>query len=408
MQDREQMTGPDRSPTELTPLRILLVEDEPDLRDALAQSLEEAGHEVVMASDGEQGLALVTEQTFDVLVTDVRLPKLDGRALLRRVLAETPGTRVILISAFGDIEQAVAALKQGAYDYLAKPFEVGRLLALLAHLAEQRTLERELAQARAKLAGIAPQTLLIGESPPIRRVLAKIDAVATSKAPVLIVGESGTGKEIVARLIHDRGPRRDRPYVTVPCGALTETLMEAELFGHARGAFTGADRKRDGRFKIADGGTMFLDEIAELPLTAQVKLLRVLQEGTFEPLGSNTTERVDVRVLSATHRNLQERVAQGLFREDLFYRINVIEVPLPPLRDRPGDLVLLMHHFLQQFTLNGPVPSLSAAAWEAIARHRFPGNVRELSHAIQHAVVMSGSGEIQVSHLPPTFTRPQL
>jgi two-component system response regulator HydG len=399
------MEGPDRGASQLTPLRILLVEDEPDLREALGQSLGEAGHEVMLASDGEQGLALVTGQTFDVVVTDIKLPKLDGQALLRRVLAETPSTRVILITAFGDIEHAVAALKEGAHDYLAKPFEIARLLALLARIAEQRTLERELAQARAKLAGLAPQTLLIGESPPIRRVLSMIDIVATSSAPVLIVGESGTGKEIVARLIHDRGPRRDRPYVTVPCGALTETLMEAELFGHTRGAFTGADRKRDGRFKIADGGTLFLDELAELPMTAQVKLLRFLQEGTFEPLGSNTSEKVDVRVISATHRNLQERVAQRLFREDLFYRINVIEMPLPPLRDRPGDLVLLVHHFLQRFTLNGPVPSLSAAAWEALVRHRFPGNVRELSHAIQHAVVMSGSGEIQLSHLPPAFNR---
>ena len=399
------MTRPDGIARQLIPLRVLLVEDEADLREALGQALREAGHEVVLASDGEQGLALVTGQTFDVVVTDIKLPKVDGQTLLRRVLVETPGTHVILISAFGDIEQAVAALKQGAYDYLAKPFEVARLLALLARISEQRTLERELAQARAKLAGLAPQTLLIGESPPIRRVLAMIDMVATNNAPVLIAGESGTGKEIVARLIHDRGPRRDRPYVTIPCGALTETLMEAELFGHARGAFTGADRKREGRFKIADGGTMFLDEIAELPLTAQVKLLRVLQEGTFEPLGSNTPEKVDVRIITATHRNLQERVAQRLFREDLFYRINVIELPLPPLRDRPGDLVLLVHHFLQQFTLNRPMPSLSAAAWEALVGHRFPGNVRELSHAIQHAVVMAGSGEIQLSHLPPAFNR---
>jgi DNA-binding NtrC family response regulator len=397
------MTRPDTSSVHLIPLRVLLVEDEPDLREALAQALREAGHEVVLAVDGEQGLALVIGQTFDAVVTDIRLPKVDGQTLLRRVLAETPGTRVIMISAFGDIEQAVTALKQGAYDYLAKPFDVARLLALLARISEQRTLERELAQARAKLAGIAPQTLLIGESPPIRRVLAMIDIVASSNAPVLIAGESGTGKEIVARLIHDRGPRRDRPYVTVPCGALTETLMEAELFGHARGAFTGADRKREGRFKIADGGTMFLDEIAELPLTAQVKLLRVLLAGSFAPRGTNTPEKVDVRIISATHRNLQERVAQKLFREDLFYRINVIELPLPPLRDRPGDLVLLVHHFLQQFTLNRPMPSLSAATWEALVRHRFPGNVRELSHAIQHAVVMAGSSEIQPSHLPPAF-----
>jgi DNA-binding NtrC family response regulator len=384
-------------------LRVLVVEDDGELREALGQALRDARYEVVLASDGEQGLTLVTSQTFDVVVTDVKMPKADGLTILGRVLAETPGTRVILITGFGEIEHAVAALKQGAHDYLAKPFELPRLLGLLARIAEQRSLERELEQARATLAGIAPGSLLIGESPPMRRVRSVIEMVAASNAPALIVGESGTGKEIVARLIHDRGPRRERPYVAVSCGALSETLMEAEFFGHERGAFTGADRKRAGRFKAADGGTLFLDEIAELPLAAQAKLLRVLETGTFEPLGSNATETVDVRLICATHRNLAELVRNKAFREDLLYRINAIEVPLPPLRERPGDLALLVHHFLQQFPLKGPVPSLSVAAWEALARYRFPGNVRELSHAVQHGVIMASGAEIQVSHLPPSL-----
>jgi two-component system, NtrC family, response regulator AtoC len=385
------------------PLRILVVEDEPDLRLLLAEALAEAGHEAMLAADGAEGLRLVTAHSFDVVVSDVNLPKVDGRTLLRQTLASTPSTRVILITAYGEIAHAVAALKEGAYDYLAKPFEIEHLLSRLGRIAEQRTTERELQQARATLAGLAPQTLLIGDSPPMRKVMSLVDMVAGSNAPALIVGESGTGKEIVARLIHDRGARRQQPYVAVNCGALTETLMEAELFGHERGAFTGADRKREGRFKAADGGTIFLDEVAELPLAAQAKLLRVLQEGTFEPLGSNTSTKVDVRVISATHRNLRERVKQNLFREDLYYRINVIELPLPPLRDRPGDLALLAHHFLQRFAGKGPLPAVSAGAWEALARHRFPGNVRELSHAVQHAVVLSGGGEIQLHHLPPTI-----
>ena len=400
------MRGPVVSKPRTAPLRILVVEDEPDLRAVLGEALREAGHEVTLAADGQQGLTQVTEQAFDVVITDVNLPRVDGLTLLRRTLSETPGTRVILITAFGDIANAVAALKEGAYDYLAKPFELEHLLSLLGRVAEQRSLERELEQARAALAGVSPQTLLVGDSPPMRRVLSLVDMVAGSNAPTLIIGESGTGKEIVARMIHDRGARRDQPYLAVNCGALTETLMEAELFGHERGAFTGADRKRDGRFKAADGGTIFLDEVAELPMAAQAKLLRVLQEGSFEPLGSNTPIKVDVRVISATHRNLRHRVKQNLFREDLFYRINVIEVPLPPLRDRPGDLALLVHHFLQRFALHKAAPSLNAAAWEALARHRFPGNVRELSHAIQHAVVLSGGNEIQLSHFPLTIQAP--
>jgi DNA-binding NtrC family response regulator len=235
----------------------------------------------------------------------------------------------------------------------------------------------------------------------MRRVTGLIDMVAGSDAPVLVSGESGTGKELVARMLHERSARHAKPFVVVNCGALTETLIEAELFGHERGAFTGAVKKREGRFKAADGGTVFLDEIAELPLSAQAKLLRVLQEGTFEPLGTNTTMRVDVRVISATHRNLKERIAEGSFREDLYYRVNVIEIPLPPMRERPGDLSLLVQYFLQRFTPSGrALPTVSPAAWAALSQYSYPGNIRELSHALEHAVVLSGGGEIDVRHLP--------
>ncbi len=231
-----------------------------------------------------------------------------------------------------------------------------------------------------------------------------IGLVSQSDAPTLVTGESGTGKEVVARMVHDRSARRLKPFVVVNCGALAENLVEAELFGHERGAFTGAVRKRDGRFKAADGGTLFLDEIAELPLAAQAKLLRVLQEGVLEPLGTNMSVHVDVRVVSATHRNLVERIKTGAFREDLYYRINVIQIPLPPLRERPGDLPLLIGHFLARHTRPGrPVPGISPAAWAALARYPFPGNVRELSHAVEHAMVLSGGGDIGVVHLPPSI-----
>jgi DNA-binding NtrC family response regulator len=268
-------------------------------------------------------------------------------------------------------------------------------------IAAQRALRRELEAARVELSGRKPATMLIGHSPGMRRVNNLVEMVGASDAPTLITGESGTGKELVARMLHERSARRDAPFVVVNCGALTETLIEAELFGHERGAFTGAVRRRDGRFKAADGGTLFLDEVAELPLAAQAKLLRVLQEVTFEPLGTNTTVKVDVRLISATHRNLRARIAEGAFREDLYYRVNVIEIPLPPLRERPGDLTLLLQHFLHRFTPKGrPLPTLSPAAWAALAQHGYPGNVRELSHAVEHAVVLSGGGEIDLHHLP--------
>jgi two-component system response regulator AtoC len=383
-------------------LDILLIDDEADLRLVLEEALRDADHRVVVASDGLEGLDHALSKVFDVVICDVRLPKLDGLSLFRRIRQESPSTDVILMTAYAEVADAVTALKQGAYDYLTKPFDMDELLLQIQRITDHRALRTELEQARVELSGRKREAALIGQSPSMRRVTSLIDMVAGSEAPVLVTGESGTGKELVARMLHDRSTRHARPFVVVNCGALNETLIEAELFGHERGAFTGAVKKREGRFKAADGGTVFLDEIAELPLSAQAKLLRVLQEGTFEPLGTNTTVRVDVRVISATHRNLKERIADGHFREDLYYRVNVIEIPLPPLRERPGDLTLLVQYFLQRFIPSGrSLPTVSPAAWAALSQYPYPGNVRELSHALEHAVVLSGGGEIDVRHLPP-------
>jgi DNA-binding NtrC family response regulator len=382
-------------------LSVLIAEDEPEMRETLEEALTDAGHRVVTAVDGASAASLADANVFDVVVTDIQMPKMDGLSLFARLRQHSPGTEVIIMTNHGGIAQAVEAMKMGAYDYLAKPFQTDDLVRRLERIASHRSLRAELEQARAALSNQSPDSLLIGQSLPMRRLHDLIETVAKADAATLITGESGTGKELVARMLHDRGARRDRPFVAVNCGALTESLIEAELFGHERGAFTGAERKREGRFKAADGGTLFLDEIAELQPTAQTKLLRVVQEGVFEPLGSNTPVKVDVRLVSATHRDLPERIRQNLFREDLYYRINVIGIGIPPLRDRPGDLSLLVQHFLRRFTPKDKTPpAVSPEAWAALSQHPFPGNVRELSHAIQHAVVLSGGGEIEVQHLP--------
>ncbi len=391
-----------RSPT----LKILLVEDEQDLRDTLQELLSDEGHDVVTAVDGEQALARLNSEAFNLVLADIRLPKVDGLTLFKRLKEESAPVEVILMTGNADVSQAVAAMKDGVYEYLIKPFDTDELLIQLTRLASKLAMERELDDARAKLGRAEESEGLLARSKEMRKLLTRVKAVAQSSAAALVTGESGTGKELVARLLHTQGPRAAQPFVVINCGALSQNLIEAEMFGHERGAFTGADRKRDGRFKAADKGTIFLDEIAELPMPAQAKLLRVLQEGTFEPLGSNATVKVDVRVVSATHRDLRQRVKEGQFREDLYYRINVVELTLPPLRDRVGDMPLLVSHFLQRFAPTGATPSISPEAWAMLMQHEFPGNVRELSHAIQHAVVLSGpSRSIGVEHLPANIMR---
>ncbi len=382
-------------------LDILLVDDEPTIRLSVGDALEDAGHRVTLAADGQAALDRVAEQRFDLVITDIRMPGLDGLSLFRRLRESAPETDVILITAYGAVDDAVAALKQGARDYLQKPFDTGELLVRVERVAERHALGRALADARRALAEAPPERSLIGRSPPMTRLADRIETFAATDAPVLILGESGTGKELVARELHRRGPRTARPFVAVHCAAFPETLIEAELFGHERGAFTGAVRRREGRFRAADGGTLFLDEIAEIPLPAQAKLLRVLQEGTFEPLGQSTPVHVDVRILSATHRDLKQCVAEGTFREDLYYRLRVLDVRVPPLRDRAGDLPLLVEHFLARFAGEGkPLPEITPAAWHTLTRYAYPGNVRELEHAVHHAVVLSRGAPIERRHLP--------
>ena len=386
-------------------LDILLVDDEPDFRMLVGDALRDAGHRVTLAANGAEGLTRISSNVFDVMLCDIRLPKVDGLTLFRRVRQESPGTDVILITAHAAVSDAVAALKEGAYDYITKPFDVDEIILQMERIGAQRALKRELEEARAELSQRKSSSAIIGRSPPMLRLADRIDTIAQSDAPVLITGESGTGKELVARTLHDRSARRSRPFIAVNCAAFPETLLEAELFGHERGAFTGAVKRRDGRFKAADGGTLLLDEIAEVPLPAQAKLLRVLQEGTVEPLGTNESTRVDVRIISATHRNLRERIKDGRFREDLYYRLNVLDIEIPPLRERRGDLPLLLQYFLNKFTQPGKPPStISPRAWAVLSQYHFPGNVREFAHAIEHAVVLAGGGEIEVEHLPGGIT----
>ncbi len=380
-------------------LEILLADDEPTIRLSVGDALRARGYAVEVAADGAQALSLVEAKRFDVVITDLRMPKADGRAVFRRAKALSSATDVILITAYGAVSDAVAALKEGAHDYLTKPFDTEELLLKLRQIAQRRQLERELAQARAQLSG-GHASGLVGRSPPMVRLLERLETVAGSDAPVLVTGESGTGKELVARSIHTLSPRRQKAFVAVNCAAFPETLLEAELFGHERGAFTGAVKKRDGRFKAADGGTLMLDEISEIPLPAQAKLLRVLQEGVFEPLGTNAPVSVDVRIVSASNRNLKQRVAEGRFREDLYYRLNVLDLNIPPLRERRGDIPLLVEFFLRRKAGERAPAAISPRAWAALAEYSFPGNVRELEHAVEHAVVLSRGGAIDLEHLP--------
>ena len=383
-------------------LEVVLVADEPSIRLSVGDAIRAAGHRVRLAADGVEGAAAIAKERTDVVISDVRMPKMDGLTLFRQVRRDHPDVDMILITTYGEVKDAVGALKDGASDYLTKPFEIEELLLRLERIDKERALHRELATAREQLAR-AGKSSIIGSSASMAQLMDRIETFAPSDAAVLVLGESGTGKELVARTLHERSPRAAKPFVAVNCAAFPETLIEAELFGHERGAFTGAVKKRDGRFKAAHGGTLFLDEVAEIPLPTQAKLLRVLQDGVIEPLGTNQSIAVNVRIVSATHRNLKDRIAQGTFREDLFYRLNVLSIAIPPMRERRSDLPILVEHFLKKFAPPGRAPAISPRAWAAISEYPFPGNVRELEHAVQHAVILSKGEEIEPHHLPSSL-----
>jgi DNA-binding NtrC family response regulator len=338
----------------------------------------------------------------------VRLPKVDGLEIFRRLRQKAPSTSVILMTAFATVPDAVASLREGAYDYVTKPFDPEEFsLRVIGHIAEHRALRQELEEARKLVASRDAGSPIIGHTPVMVQLIERINTVAQSDAPVLIRGESGTGKELVAHTLHARSPRKNAAFVAVNCAAFPEALIEAELFGHERGAFPGAIRTREGRFKAADGGTLLLDEIAELPLPVQAKLLRVLEEGVIQPLATTASVPVNVRVVSATHRDLKALVAAGKFREDLYFRIGVLDLNLPPLRERRADMPLLLAHFLRRFYPGRVPPGIAPRAWTALMEYPFPGNVREFAHAIERAVVLAHGSEIDLEHLPADVAGPR-
>ena len=387
------------------PFRILVVDDEPAQRELVSGFLRKRGFEVDEAAGGQAALARFTQEPFDLVLTDQRMPDLSGLDLLQRLRAVTPEAAVIVMTAYGTIETAVGAIKAGATDYLSKPINLDELLHRIEQVRERQRLLGENRELRAALEERHRVEGIIGDSGRMQEVLSLVRRVAGSDATVLIRGESGTGKELIARAIHHASPRAAGPLVAVNCAALPEGLLESELFGHEKGAFTGAAASRKGRFELADGGSIFLDEIGDLPLHLQVKLLRVLQERQFERVGGTRTIPVNVRVLAATHRSLEALVREGRFRDDLYYRINVVTLLLPPLRERREDLPPLIEHFLTRFAgKNGKtIRGLTREARDALLRYDYPGNVRELENLIERAVVLTRDEVIGKSDLPLTL-----
>ncbi len=384
--------------------RVLVVDDEPSARSGLEKLLRQEGWTVDVAADGLLALAAFAERPPDVVVTDLKMPNLGGMELLAKLRVADPSLPVIVVTAFGDVSAAVAAMREGAEHYLVKPVDFDELLVVLERALERRELRDEADSLRLALRERDQEGLegLIGASPAMQRVYKIATQIAPARATVLITGESGTGKGELARAIHRKGPRRDAPFVALHCAALAETLLESELFGHERGSFTGADRRRTGRIEQAHGGTLFLDEIGEVPPSIQVKLLRVLQERTFERVGGNETIHVDVRLLAATNRDLAREVEEKRFREDLYYRLNVVHVEMPPLRMRGQDVLVLAHHFLARFCReNGSaIHGFTPAATALLLAHRWPGNVRELENAVERAVVLAEGDVVEASDLP--------
>ncbi len=389
--------------------KILIVDDEKHTRQGLSELLGGAGYQVITAPNGYQAWEMVPQESPDIVLADLKMPGMDGLQLLRKIKEYDPETPVIVITAHGTVKTAIEALKLGAEDYLMKPVDIDEMEILVRRTLEKSRLIQEAKSLRHQLHDRYRFAHLIGNSPPMQNIMKTIKDVADSRASILIQGESGTGKELVANAIHYFSPRRDKPFVKVSCGVLAETLLESELFGHVRGAFTGAIYTRKGRFEMAHVGTIFLDEISEISPSTQVKLLRFLQEHKFERVGSNETICVDVRVIAATNKDLKQAVLQDSFREDLFYRLNVITFHIPPLRERKSDIPLLVQHFINKFAAenNKSVADISPEALDILKSYHWPGNIRELENAIERAVVMIRNNIITPDVLPPLEPTPQ-
>ncbi len=383
-------------------MTILTIDDEENIRNGLADNFELEGYEVKQAANGADGLELIAQGGIDLVITDLRMDGISGSDVVKRVTSEHPGIPIIVLTGHGSIDDATAALKAGAFDFLTKPLDLDHLNKIVKNALQGKILAEENRQLQAKLFKSQNGDEMIGKSDSLARVRQMISKAAPTRASVLITGESGVGKELVARAIHEQSDRAKGSFVTVHCAALSETLIESELFGYEKGAFTGAESVHKGRFELANGGTVFLDEIGEVNLATQVKLLRVLQEHKFERVGGEKSVEVDVRIVAATNRNLEDEVKAGRFREDLFYRLNVVRIEMPSLRERMDDIPLLMHAFLREFNIENKknIKGFDKASKSAMIKYSWPGNIRELKNAVESAVVMCTGDEIKMEDLP--------
>jgi two-component system response regulator PilR (NtrC family) len=390
------------------PARILVVDDERSMREFLEILFRKEGYGVTSAGDVEEALLALESDDFDLVISDIQMPGRSGLDLLRAAREAQPEAPVIMITAFATTETAIEAMKEGAYDYVTKPFQVDEIRLVVEKALEKKLLATENRRLRSELRSERQQRTLVGNSEPMQQVYEMVGRVADTKTNVLIVGESGTGKELIARAIHAESERAEKPFVAINCGAIPENLLESELFGHVKGAFTGAIGTKAGLFEVADGGTLFLDEVGELPASLQVKLLRALQEKTIRRVGDTADRKVDVRILAATNRRLEDEVTAGRFREDLYYRLNVIQVTLPTLRERMEDLPLLVHHFVEKYAreLGKEVHGVSDGAMVQLRAHSYPGNVRELENVIERAVALCRGEWIEAEALPPALVAP--
>lgn len=382
--------------------RILLVEDDREMCRFLSELLTEEGYEVEVVYDGPSALERYKQTGFDITITDLMMPRMKGTELVRHLREIDPDALVLLITAFGSIESAVETMREGAFDYLTKPFRTDEILLSIGRALEQRGLRKELQRLRREIQGLYGLENIVGKSAKMRRIFEIVSHIRDVPANVLIIGESGTGKELVARAIHYNGPRCRGPFIPVNCAAIPETLLESELFGYLRGAFTDAKRDRKGLFQEASGGTLFLDEISEVPVNLQAKLLRVIEDKEVRPLGANQGEKVDVRILAASNRDLEQLVSERRFRQDLFYRLNVIRIDLPSLKERPEDIPLLVEHFMQKFSqkTKRKVAGVAEEALTALVNYDWPGNVRELEHTIERAFLLGKGEKIGLNDLP--------
>ena len=389
---------------------ILVVDDEKYIREGLASALELDGYNGMQAESAEQAWSIINSEPVDMVITDLRMPGMGGAELLRKIYTTYPTIPVVVLTGHGTIEDAVAAMQNGAVDFLTKPVNLDHLSVLIKRSLSSRDMARKNSELMAELENLKRKngySSIIGKSQKVQRLIETIQQIAPSRVSVLITGESGVGKELVADAIVNYSDRRDKPFVKVHCAALNSNLLESELFGHVKGAFTGAVSDKKGRFELADGGTIFLDEIGEIDQSTQIKLLRVLQEREFEKVGGEKTIKTDVRVIAATNRNLEEEIKKGTFREDLYYRLNVVSLNVPPLRERKEDIFLLAASFLKQFCSenNKKIEGFSNEASTAIAAYDWPGNIRELRNCVESAVVMCRTDQIELSDLPPAVSR---